>query len=144
MPTDDTDHTSRAGHPKGWSWRDRARGSIVRAAVLDPGTEPLDGIEAFPTAYVPDRLLVSDGGDPGRGAWRILAASRRAGAPAGRARPDPGRNRLSAAPRGADPPGGSHPPATEAPGPGDPPPGGFPRLRGPARNARGPLARVLC
>lgn len=45
--------------PKGWSWRDRARGSVITATTLDPGSEPLDGIEAFQTVYVPHRLLVS-------------------------------------------------------------------------------------
>ena len=54
-----------APQPKGWSWRDRARGSVISATVLDPGAEPLDGVEAFQTAYVPDRLLVSD--DAGAG-----------------------------------------------------------------------------
>ena len=53
------------GQPEKWTWRDRARGSVVSATVLDPGTEPLDGIEAFQTAYVPDRLLLSDGVDGG-------------------------------------------------------------------------------
>ena len=55
-----------APQPKGWSWRDRARGSVISATVLDPGAEPLDGVEAFQTAYVPDRLLVSDGAGAAR------------------------------------------------------------------------------
>ena len=74
MATDDLDPTAQ---PKGWSWRDRARGSVVRATILDPGAEPLDGVEAFPTAYVPDRLIVSDGGAglPARNLDRLRAAA---------------------------------------------------------------------
>ena len=69
-----------SGQPEKWTWRDRARGSVVSATVLDPGTEPLDGIEAFQTAYVPDRLLLSDGVDIvwRESGWRDLAGELRA------------------------------------------------------------------
>lgn len=55
----DAEGSDRSPQPKGWSWRDRARGSVISAEILDPGSEPLDAIEAFQTAYVPHRLLVS-------------------------------------------------------------------------------------
>lgn len=45
--------------PKGWTWQDRAEGSIRRGTALDPSTEPVDGIRAFPTAYLPERLLIT-------------------------------------------------------------------------------------
>ena len=72
-----TDDLAPTAPPKGWTWRDRARGSVVRATILDPGAEPLDGVEAFPTAYVPDRLIVSDGGAglPERNLDRVRAAA---------------------------------------------------------------------
>src|SRR5690606_12284265 len=43
-----------------WSWQDRAEGSIRRGSALDPSTEPVDGIRAFPTAYLPERLLITE------------------------------------------------------------------------------------
>lgn len=46
MSPEDTD---RDPQPKGWSWRDRARGSVVRATILDPGVEPIGDLEVFPT-----------------------------------------------------------------------------------------------
>ncbi|EEB9150623.1 hypothetical protein XL14_23640, partial [Salmonella enterica subsp. enterica serovar Paratyphi B] len=45
--------------PQGWTWQDRAEGSIRRGTALDPSTEPVDGIRAFPTAYLPERLLIT-------------------------------------------------------------------------------------
>src|SRR5690606_41402373 len=45
--------------PRGWTWQDRAEGSIPRGAALDPSVDPIPGIRAYPTAYLPDRMLVS-------------------------------------------------------------------------------------
>ena len=44
--------------PRGWTWQDRAEGSIRRGSALDPSTEPVEGVRAFPTAYLPERLLI--------------------------------------------------------------------------------------
>lgn len=45
--------------PRRWTWRDRAEGSIRRGTELDPTVEQIDGIRAYPTAYLPENLLVS-------------------------------------------------------------------------------------
>ncbi len=56
-------------HPRGWSWQDRAEGSIARGAALDPGVDPVEGIRAFPTAYLPDRMLITEHPDDENGAY---------------------------------------------------------------------------
>src|SRR6218665_1016230 len=51
--------------PEGWTWQDRAEGSIRRGTTLDPNVEPIDDIRAFPTAYLPTRLLITVDDDNG-------------------------------------------------------------------------------
>ncbi|HZU94042.1 MAG TPA: hypothetical protein VFF85_10500, partial [Microbacterium sp.] len=51
--------------PEGWTWQDRAEGSIRRGTALDPNVERVDGIRAFPTAYLPERLLITHDDDNG-------------------------------------------------------------------------------
>src|SRR5690606_22160377 len=55
--------------PPGWTWQDRAEGSIPRGSALDPSVDPVAGIRAFPTAYLPDRLLISERADDENGAY---------------------------------------------------------------------------
>ena len=66
--------------PKGWSWQDRAEGSIRRGTALDPSVEPVDGVRAFPTAYLQERLLITqDQVDNGQEAYdREIRALREA------------------------------------------------------------------
>ena len=52
--------------PKGWSWQDRAEGSIRRGTALDPSVEPVDGVRAFPTAYLQERLLITQDQENGQ------------------------------------------------------------------------------
>src|SRR5690606_37936932 len=42
-----------------WTWQDRAEGSIPRGTALDPSVDPIPGVRAYPTAYLPERMLVS-------------------------------------------------------------------------------------
>ena len=58
MATDDLDPTAQ---PKGWSWRDRARGSVVRATILDPEIvfcdEPSAGLDPAVAAGIDQTFL---------------------------------------------------------------------------------------
>jgi hypothetical protein len=44
------------------TWRQRYESARAKGVALDPVSEPVPGIEAYPTAYDPDHLLVTDAG----------------------------------------------------------------------------------
>ena len=66
--------------PEGWTWQDRAEGSIRRGTALDPNVERVDGIRAFPTAYLPERLLITQDDDNGAHDREIKTLHEAAGA----------------------------------------------------------------
>lgn len=44
------------------TWRQRYESARAKGVALDPVSEPVPGVEAYPTAYDPDHLLVTDAG----------------------------------------------------------------------------------
>ncbi len=60
MSTLDPDDPARgsAGNPHG-TWRDRYRAARGEGVPLDPRSEPVEGVDAYPTDYAPDHLLIT-------------------------------------------------------------------------------------
>ena len=50
-----------ASSDPGLEWRDRAKAGAPRAVAMDPRWHVVPGIEAYPTAYAPDHLLIFGG-----------------------------------------------------------------------------------
>lgn len=48
-----------AGDGRGRNWRDRYDAAFGEGATLDPTSEPVEGVRAYPTSYAPDHLLVT-------------------------------------------------------------------------------------
>lgn len=58
LPPDDPARGSASGGG-GRTWRDRYDAAFGEGAALDPTSEPVEGVHAYPTAYAPDHLLVT-------------------------------------------------------------------------------------
>lgn len=56
LPPDDPARGS-AGDPRG-TWRDRYKAARGQGVPLDPRSEPVDRVDAYPTDYAPDHLLI--------------------------------------------------------------------------------------
>jgi subtilisin family serine protease len=55
LPPDD----NSAPQPRSTSWRQRYEAARARGVALDPKSEPVRGVTAYPTSYDPDHLLVT-------------------------------------------------------------------------------------
>ncbi len=49
--------------PRHLTWRDRYDAARARGVPLDPKSEPVEGVSAYPTDYATDHLLVTAGSD---------------------------------------------------------------------------------
>ncbi len=60
LPPGDPARGSAAGGGRGGrTWRDRYDAAFGEGAALDPTSEPVEGVHAYPTSYAPDHLLVT-------------------------------------------------------------------------------------
>lgn len=57
LPPDDPAAGASGG--RSGSWRDRYDAARARGVALDPKSEPVEGVSAYPTSYDPDHLLVT-------------------------------------------------------------------------------------
>lgn len=58
------------------TWRDRYEAARARGVPLDPTSEPVDGITAYPTAYAADHLLITRLGSIDDALAALVAAAR--------------------------------------------------------------------
>ena len=57
------DESARATGQGPTTWRERYDAARARGVPLDPKSEPVPGVSAYPTAYDPDHLLVTTGSE---------------------------------------------------------------------------------
>ncbi|QKJ18410.1 S8 family peptidase [Microbacterium hominis] len=55
----DSDDPARGSAGGRGDWRDRYRAARSEGVPLDPRSEPVEGVDAYPTDYAPDHLLIS-------------------------------------------------------------------------------------
>src|SRR3954467_1443324 len=72
LPPDDAPRPTGDGGEGSRNWRERYDAARARGVDLDPRSEPVEGVRAYPTAYDPDHLLLTAGPDDISGVLELL------------------------------------------------------------------------